>query len=52
MCTFLSSYRQPQCGFGCLTAEFRAKAHTNFTFILREEESQEEFVTSLGETCL
>ena len=34
-------------GCGCLTPEFIAKAHTNFTSILREVESQEEFVTRL-----
>ena len=34
-------------GCGCLTAEFIAKAHTNFTSILRVVESQEEFVTRL-----
>jgi hypothetical protein len=34
-------------GCGCLTAEFIAQAHTNFTSILKDVESQEEFVTRL-----
>ena len=34
-------------GCGCLSPEFIAKAHTNFTSILRDVESQEELVTRL-----